>query len=83
MGGAGGGMGGAEAVEQFQQVGAVEVAVALGGVLRALDGEVDRVVGRLEPREGARVQLVGEVVAQRVIRQGGGAPGLGGGVCHV
>ena len=67
VGRAGLGVSGTEAVEQLDQVRPVGLAVARRGVLGLLDGEVDRAARRREAGEGARVQLVGELVAQRVI----------------
>ncbi|EPX84949.1 hypothetical protein Salmuc_00546 [Salipiger mucosus DSM 16094] len=61
---------GAVAVEQVHEMRQIGAAVARGGVLRALHREEDRPRGGLQRREGTRVQLVGELVAQGVVLDG-------------
>ena len=71
MGGLGLRMGRGVAIQQGQKMRAVAGAVAVGGIDRFLEGHVDGVAGHLERGEGARVQLVHEGVAKRVICDGG------------
>ena len=69
----------AVAVKQRDQVGAVGGAVAGGGIARRLERQKRRLAAMRNGREGARVQLVGEVMAQRVVREVGHGRSLASG----
>lgn len=77
MRGTGLGMLGAVAIEQIDQVIEILRPIARGRVLRLLDGKVDRAPRRLQRGKRAGVQLVGELVAQRVVLDRGHLASLG------